>query len=344
LGKYNKILAIISTACRLFIQGMVYTEKRLKLIFSNIGESDQHQRSFHERDSNVYCEASHFPYKKKFELMVWRNNDHPVNETIGIIGAGHLGRTLAETFVEHGFPKERLMISYGGKLSTLESIKKAGLGGNVADNVEICQKSTVMFIALKPQSLKELKNLPFTSNSLIVSCMAGISLASLKATLGVDVFRIMTSGPNTIKEKKGIAAVYPQNDFLTDILSFIGLKAQKLQNEEIMHVFTVGVCLPAAILIANKRGLNVELESAVEVIEKEYAGFMDIFIWAENVLPDFDSNKEQTKYIDNMCTRGGITEEIVNSLNSGSTVMDALRKGIAKSEEISSFARLALSS
>jgi hypothetical protein len=70
------------------------------------------------------------------------------------------------------------------------------------------------------------------------------------------------------KRKKRIAAVYPQNDFLTDILSFIGLKAHKLQNEEMMHVFPVGVYLPAAILIANKRGLNLELESAVEVIKK----------------------------------------------------------------------------
>jgi pyrroline-5-carboxylate reductase len=37
-----------------------------------------------------------------------------------------------------------------------------------------------------------------------------------------------------------------------------------------------------------------------------------------------------------MCTKGGITEEIVNSLNSGNTVLDALRKGITKSEKISS--------
>lgn len=166
--------------------------------------------------------------------MIWRSNDHLVNETIGIIGAGHLGRTLAVTLVEQGFPKERLMISFGGKLSTLESIKKAGLDGNVAENKEICQKSTVIFIAIKPQSLKELKKLPFTGNSLVVSCMAGISLASLEKALGVDVFRIMTSGPGTIKEKKGIAAVYPQNGILTDILSFIGLRAHELRNEEMM--------------------------------------------------------------------------------------------------------------
>lgn len=275
--------------------------------------------------------------------MIRKNYNSLVNETIGIIGAGHLGRTLAETLVEHGFPKDRLMISFGGKLSTLERINKAGLGGNIAENKEICQKSTVIFIAIKPQSLKELKNLPFAGNSLVVSCMAGISLASLKETLDVNVFRIMTSGPSTIKEKKGIAAVYPQNETLADILSFMGLRVHELENEEIMHVFTVGVCLPAAILITDKRGLSIELNHAVEVIEKEHTGFRDIFIWAENVLPDFDSDAEQTKYIDSMCTKGGITEEIVNSLNSGNTVLDSLRRGIARSKEISTFTRLTLS-
>ncbi|HNW37597.1 MAG TPA: NAD(P)-binding domain-containing protein [Methanosarcina vacuolata] len=56
--------------------------------------------------------------------MVLKSDDFLSNETIGIIGAGFLGRTLAETFIEHGFPKEKLMISYGGRPSTFESIKK----------------------------------------------------------------------------------------------------------------------------------------------------------------------------------------------------------------------------
>lgn len=276
--------------------------------------------------------------------MVWRNNNYLVNETIGIIGAGHLGITLAETLIKHGFPKENLKISFGGKLSTLDSLKKAGLAGNITDNKELCRKSTIIFIAIKPQSLAELKNLPFSSNSLVVSCMAGISIASLKEALGIDVSRIMTSGPDTIKARKGIAAVYPKNKILTDILSFIDLKAQELQNEEMMHFFTAGVCLPAVILVANKRGLSFKLEEAIESIEKEYKGFNDMYLWAKNVLPYFGSEEEQTKYIDNMCTKGGITEEIVTCLNSGRTVLYALRKGIAKSEEISTFTRLALSS
>jgi pyrroline-5-carboxylate reductase len=268
-------------------------------------------------------------------------NDPLANETIGIIGAGFLGRTLAETFIEHGFPKEKLMISYGGKPSTFESIKKAGLIRNITDNRIICQKSTIIFIAIKPQSLKELKELPFTNNSLVVSCMAGISLASLEGALGINnVFRIMTSGPDTIKGKKGIVAVYPQNETLTNILSFLGLVVHELQDEENMHIFTAGVCLPAALLIANKKGVNTE--DSIEIIEKEYCDFREIYNWAKNILPDFDSEKDQKKYIEHMSTKGGITEAIVNSLNSGDTFLDSLKKGIARSKEISTFARFVL--
>lgn len=129
---------------------------------------------------------------REVSYIILKINDPLANETIDIIGAGFLGRTLAETFIEHGFPREKLMISYGGKPSTFESIKKAGLIRNITDNRITCQKSTIIFIAIKPQSLKELKELPFTKNSLVVSCMAGISLASLEGALGIsNVFRII---------------------------------------------------------------------------------------------------------------------------------------------------------
>lgn len=269
----------------------------------------------------------------------------PVNETIGIIGAGNLGKTLAQVLIDCGFPKEKLMISYGGKVSTFESIKGAGLIENIANNKEICQKSTVIFITVKPQALRGLENLPFTGNSLVVSCMAGVSRASLKETLNTDVFRIMPSGPDTIKGKKGIVAVYPQNSILKDILSFIGLQVYELQDEEKMHIFTVGVCLPAALLIANKKGLDID--HAIKIIENEYADFRDIYTWAKNVLPSFNSENQEEKYIEHMSTKGGITEAIVGSLNSGGNsgdpFLDALRKGIERSKEISVFVRFPLS-
>ncbi|WP_269849679.1 NAD(P)-binding domain-containing protein [Methanosarcina horonobensis] len=74
--------------------------------------------------------------------MVWKGNVPPINETISIIGAGHLGKTLAQMLIECGFPKEKLMISYGGKISTFESIKKAGLIENFT--VGVCLPAALL--------------------------------------------------------------------------------------------------------------------------------------------------------------------------------------------------------
>ncbi len=100
------------------------------------------------------------------------------------------------------------MVSYGGSHSTLECIRRTGLLENVSDNTEICNKATIVFIVVRPQAIEELKKLSFSKNAQVVSCMAGISTASLKRALRVDVFRVMPSGPDTIREGKGIVAIY----------------------------------------------------------------------------------------------------------------------------------------
>ncbi len=255
------------------------------------------------------------------------------DKTIGIIGCGHLGRTLAAELVAHGFPKEKLIVSYGGNASTLERIRKAGLLENVADNDEICRESNIIFIAVRPQTIERLKELSFSKNTLVVSCMAGISSTSLKNTLGIDVTRIMPSGPDTIKDGKGIVAVYPRSDILRDILPYMGLKIYELPEEEMMHAFTVGVCLPAALLAAGKK--EISTAHAVKIMEKEYPDFEEIYIWAKDVLPNFDSDDEREEYVKKMSTKGGITEAIIDSLNSGGTFATALRMGAARSREIS---------
>ncbi len=269
--------------------------------------------------------------------MVERILDFMSIGTIGIIGCGHLGRTIAEELINHSLPKERLMVSYGGRASILERIRKAGLLENIADNAEICKNSNIIFITVRPQSIEGLKGLSFSKEDLVVSCMAGVSSTVLERVLGVNITRIMPSGPDTIKEGKGIVAIHPRSDILMDILSHMGLKVFEMSDEEMMHAFTVGVCFPAALLAAEGKAPNgAENEAgSVEAIEKEYPGFREIYLWAKGVLPNFDSDEKRQEYVKKMSTKGGITEAIVDSLNSGSTFLEALRVGITKSREIS---------
>jgi pyrroline-5-carboxylate reductase len=98
-----------------------------------------------------------------------------------------------------------------------------------------------------------------------------------------------------------------------------------------MRAFTAGVYLPAALLAAEKKGLDTD--QAVRIIGREYPAFGEIYTWARGVLSCCGS--EQEEYIRRMSTKGGITEEIVDSLNSGDSFLDALRKGIARRKEIS---------
>jgi pyrroline-5-carboxylate reductase len=251
---------------------------------------------------------------------------------IGIIGCGHLGRTLARVLLDNNFPKENLRVSFGGNPSTLESLKKDGLLDNITNNDEICSRSDIILITMKPQDFAELKQSVFPKQTIVVSCMAGISTDAFKKILSIDVFRIMPSGPDTIQGKKGIVALYPHNDTLVNMLSFMGLTVYEIPNEEILHIFTVGVCLPAGILAARKFKLSID--KAIKVVSDEYPSYRDIYRWALNVLPVFDSAQEQEEYIAKMTTKGGITEAFIDSIYAGDEFLTAIKQARVRSQEI----------
>ncbi len=257
----------------------------------------------------------------------------PTNQ-IGIIGCGHLGRTLAKVLIDHQFPRENLKISFSGNPATLESIQNAGLFENIADNDEICRKSNIIFLAIKPQDLKALKKMIISQEATLVSCMAGVSTATFQSVLGINAVRIMPSGPDTIQQGRGIVALFPHHELVSDILSFMGFEVYEAGSEEWLHPFTAGVCLPAALLVAKQ--FNLKIEEDIKTLEKEYSGlgFGDIYQWALNVMPVLESEVEPGEFIRKMMTKGGITEAIVESLRSDKDFLEAIHKGIYRSKEI----------
>ncbi len=259
-------------------------------------------------------------------------------QQIGIIGCGHLGRTLAQVLLDNHFPKKNLKVSYGGSSSTLASIRRSGLSENITDNDQLCKQSDMIFIALKPQNFKELKKLVFPKRVVVVSCMAGIAINSFQSVLGIDVFRIMPSGPDTILKKKGIVALFPYQDLLRRFLFEMGFKVYKVKCEEDLHTFTAGVCLPAALLAAKK--LNGTIDNTILEIEKDYPDFKTIYQWAMNALPNFETEAEKDEYIRKMTTKGGITECIIDSIYKNKGFLRAIRNGIARSKDISEQANI----
>jgi pyrroline-5-carboxylate reductase len=264
--------------------------------------------------------------------MAARSLDRLTEEKIGIIGCGHLGRALASELVSHGFPLEKLMLSLGRSKSSLQSIIDAGLKSCLAENDEICRDCGIIFITIRPPSLPELQGLAFPKDALVVSCMAGISLQAIRRLLGVNAVRMMPSGPDTILERRGIAAIYPHDEILERILRGLDLHVYELTREDQMHVFTVGICLPAALLASGDcEGASAE---ACRCLSQIYPAFPEICTWARYVLPEFEREEDKLDYISKMATKGGITEAIVDSLGKGDDLFTALKFGIKRGLEI----------
>lgn len=253
--------------------------------------------------------------------------------TIGIIGGGHLGRALALSFAGRDFPLQRLMISYGRNPATRRELIAAGLESCITDNPTLCRKADIIFLALRPQSAALLREFEFRNGTLVVSCMAGISTKLLSRTFRAPVIRMMPSGPATLLSHDGIVGIYPHNLLLEDILSFLGQHVHIMPDEELLHVFTAGVCLPAAIRAARSRGIDTE--RGIQPVIQEFPVVAPIYSWAVATIPGDESPKEREKYIRNMSTKAGITEAFVTGIRSGSDFSTAFHTAIDRSRTIS---------
>jgi len=262
------------------------------------------------------------------------NGDFEVlnNLKIGIVGCGHLGQAIAQMLVRGGLEKTNLLISYGGNPLTYQKLKEQGLDICLAENQKVFEKAGIVLITVRPQDITGLKASLVTGRALIVSCMAGVPLELIQRILGANVYRMMFSGPDTIVSGKGVAAMYPEHEHLKLMLNMLNLLQIKTATESDMDIFTVGVCMTAALLKAEN---TVETKNAVEKIKDQYPLFSELYAWAVTALPDIQSETEREIYVSRMITKGGVTDAVIKSLANGETFDAALIKGISRTKEIS---------
>lgn len=252
---------------------------------------------------------------------------------IGILGCGHLGQAIALALVSHGLSKENLLLTYKDNPATYQRLETLGLKSCLTTNQRLFQESEIVFITIKPQDILQLTETVIPEKALIVSCMAGASIEQLSKVLKTKVYRIMFSGPDTILSGKGVAAIYPEQDYLAALLHAINITHIKTLSEADINVFTAGVCMPAALL---KTEHPAEHEESIARLAVHYPLLFELYTWAVKVLPQFDSNMEKEAYVERMITKGGVTDAIVTSLAGGASLDIALRKGIIRTQEISS--------
>ena len=252
-------------------------------------------------------------------------------KTIGIAGFGHLGSSIAEALVANGFPRERLLISCGGSAATLERAGRMGLASCMTDTRTLASRADFLLLAARPQDLASFSGLRLKEGAFVMSFMAGISLETLHRVFSSELCRVMCSGPETITDGMGVSATFPSEARPHAVLRAAGLEVFDLSCENELDAFTVAICLPPILL-------NIDLESekseALAAMAKRYPVCRGLAPWIDRVVEAHRAEKSESS-LENVSTKGGVTEAMTTALRDGSTLAGSIAAGLERCAEIS---------
>lgn len=254
-----------------------------------------------------------------------------MGKTLGVAGFGHLGSSVVSSLLAHGFPKERLLISCGGRAETLERARAAGLARCMTKTAELMGRADIILLAARPQSLTDFCGMAVKKGAFIISFMAGISLETLHRVFSADLCRVMCSGPETIADGLGLGVSFPSEARSCAVLKAAGLKVFDLSCENELDSFTVGICLPPILL-------NIEVDedekrSALLDMSKRYPIYRELAPWIDRVTAAHAGEKSGAS-LANVSTKGGVTEAMTTALREGASFSEALVAGLSRNDEL----------
>src|SRR5579859_3910142 len=124
----------------------------------------------------------------------------PAEITLGFIGAGKMAAALAGGFVRAGIVSAQQILASDPNEAARASFSKETKGQTTGSNEEVATFARVLVLAVKPGQVAEVLSQirgSFTSDHLLISIAAGVTLTQLEAALptGARVIRVMPNTP-----------------------------------------------------------------------------------------------------------------------------------------------------
>lgn len=254
---------------------------------------------------------------------------------IGIIGVGNLGGSIAKGLLkQHIEPQDLILSEYNQSL--LKPYENLGVE-LATNNISLVNKSDIIIIAVKPFKLIDIIdeiNTGLNPNKIIVSCVTGVSINEMLATIDSNhpVFRIM---PNTaISALQSVSCVSyknASNEQLDMVKSIFNNLGQTIEiDEQLMDAATVlgacGIAYVMRFLRAMTQGgieIGFSAETASNIAIQTMKGATELLIQNETH-PEQEIDKVTTP---KGCTIAGLNEMEHQGFSS------ALIKGIKTSFE-----------
>ena len=257
-----------------------------------------------------------------------------INEKkIGMVGFGHLGSSIAEALLNGGFSKSNLMISYRGSRATMDRVSGMKLESCVKDPKYLMKYSDIVILAARPQNIKEIAQNYVRKDTLIISFMAALPLSALSSFFDCSISRAMCSGPETISGGRGICVLHHGTDAARKLVSLCGMREMQIRTEDEVDAFTAGICIPPILM-----NINVDERERISTLKKmalRWSVYRELSGWIKAELAS-SASQDDKKSLENISTKGGVSEAMVNSLLNGGSFISSVERGIERCAELRS--------
>jgi pyrroline-5-carboxylate reductase len=265
-----------------------------------------------------------------------------MEKTIGFVGCGNMATAMIQGFIQAGVSGEEIIVSDRSPAKLETTKEKFGIA--IGSNTDVAKSVKWLVLAVKPKdvfaALEEIKD-TFTEETIVVSLAAGVTIASIEATLP-ETTKVLRLMPNTAAALNCavIAAVAGKNIDANDmneaqrLFSKVGLFVPI--DEKKMHgeIGLSGSAIAMFYLMADAMGdagvkLGFTKTEAIRLAGATMAGAAAMILQAD---------KHPIQLKDEVCSPGGTTIEMVRTLEATgfrNSVIEAVLAAAQKSKDLS---------
>ena len=258
-----------------------------------------------------------------------------LNKTVGIIGCGNLGESIANGLLVKGVVDANQLWVSKRKPESLTHLKSQGVHV-CSSNIELIQNCELIVVALKPytilEELSKNQNMFDPEQHCIISVATGISLEELQNAVGsgIPVYRAMpNTGADVGTSLTCISSLESETKHMEEVQGlFNSIGETVVIEEDLMNASTVlGACGIAYVLrfmramIQGGVQIGFDAETATKVVAQTVKGASELIIQNKRH-PEEEIDKVTTP---KGCTIAGLNEMEHNGFSS------SLIKGITTS-------------
>ncbi len=227
---------------------------------------------------------------------------------IGILGVGHISKSMVTGFLNAGIRPENLLFSPRGLAADLSARHGVPIA---SDNADLVRRADIVFLAVRPaDAVAVIAGLPWREDQIMISIGAGVPLSSL-AVHPARVVRAMPLIASSFNASP--TAYYPPLEEAREVLAYLG-PAIAIDCEEQFEIATVSAAVFGWIL-----DLIGQTVTWMEEKGADSAAMRTLVSYTVSAMGRLGAERPESipTLLKQLCTPGGITANGLDVLHKG---------------------------